>query len=46
MDQTITFIGLDVHKQSISVAVADGDLRGEARFLGNIPNTANPMTVV
>lgn len=30
------FVGLDVSKESISVAVADGQ-GGEARFLGNIP---------
>jgi transposase len=38
MKETITFVGLDVHKESISVAVADGGLRGEARFFGVIAN--------
>jgi len=28
MEKTITFVGLDVHKKSISVAVAEGGLRG------------------
>ncbi|MGQ7889826.1 IS110 family transposase [Paenibacillus sp. WC2504] len=32
------FVGLDVSKDSISVAVADTE-RGEPRFLGNIPHT-------
>ncbi|WP_189597029.1 IS110 family transposase [Paenibacillus elgii] len=32
------FVGLDVSKDSISVAVADAG-RGEPRFLGNIPHT-------
>ena len=38
MKETITFVGLDVHKESISVAVADGGLRGEARYFGAIAN--------
>ncbi len=33
-----TFIGLDVHKDSISVAAADGKRNGEVRYLGTIPN--------
>ncbi len=32
------YIGLDVHKETIAVAVADGD-GGEPAFYGNIPNT-------
>ena len=43
MEKTITFVGLDVHKKSISVAVAAGDLRGAGRFVGRIPNTPGAL---
>ena len=33
-----TFIGLDVHKASISVAVARGERGGEVRHWGSVPN--------
>ncbi len=39
MEGSIRFVGLDVHKNSISVAVADGGLRGGSRFVGTIANT-------
>jgi transposase len=42
MDQDTTFVGLDVHKASISVAVAEPD-RGEVRALGTIPNTSDAV---
>ena len=32
------FIGLDVSKLKISVAVADGERGGEVRFFGDIPS--------
>ncbi len=44
MEKTITFVGLDVHKKSISVAVAEGGLRGAARFVGTIANTPDSLT--
>ena len=39
MQQPITFIGLDVHKATIAVAVAEGGRRQPARSLGEIENT-------
>jgi transposase len=35
----ITYVGLDVHKAGIVVAVAEGGLRGEVREYGRIGNT-------
>lgn len=39
MDHTRAFVGLDVHKDTIAVAVADGQPGGEVRFWGNIENS-------
>lgn len=44
MEEIITFVGMDVHKKSISVAIAEGGSRGEARFVGVFPNTAGALT--
>ena len=38
MDNCITFVGLDVHKDTISIAVASGGNRGEVREYGRIAN--------
>lgn len=40
MADRITCVGLDVHKDGIVVAIADGGLRGEVREYGRIANTA------
>ena len=39
MGELITYIGLDVHKETIAVAVAEGGKRGEVRDRGTIKNT-------
>uniref|UniRef100_UPI001555CA47 IS110 family transposase n=1 Tax=Mangrovicoccus sp. HB161399 TaxID=2720392 RepID=UPI001555CA47 len=41
--QDSMFIGLDVHKATISVAVAAGERRGEVRHWGTIPNRAEAI---
>ena len=38
-NSTTKFIGLDVHKSTISVAIADEGQEGEVRFYGKIDNT-------
>ncbi len=39
--QNTIFVGLDVHKATISVAIAHGERGGEVRHLGTIPNRAD-----
>lgn len=39
MEKIITYVGLDVHKDTISVASAEAGLREEVREHGKIPNT-------
>jgi len=36
------YVGLDVHKETIAVSVADPD-GGEVRYLGEVPNTADSV---
>ena len=38
-----TYVGLDVHADTISVATADEGRDGELRFSGVIPNTADAV---
>ena len=43
MGDRITYVGLDVHKEGIVVAVAGGGLRGEVREYGRIANTPTAL---
>ncbi len=44
MNECITYIGLDVHKETIAVALAEGSMRGEVREYGQISNTPAALT--
>jgi len=39
MKETVKYIGLDVHKKSISIAISDKGRNGETRHYGQISNT-------
>lgn len=34
----MTYVAMDTHKNTISVAIAEGGRRGEVRFIGEIPS--------
>ncbi|GAA0313501.1 hypothetical protein GCM10009087_24720 [Sphingomonas oligophenolica] len=44
MSQLVKYVGLDVHKDTIAVAVAEDDKRSEVREHGTIANTPAAMT--
>ena len=39
MEDVSVFVGLDVHKESVAVALAEAGRQGEVRFLGAVSNT-------
>jgi transposase len=41
MKEKLRFLGLDIHAETIAVAIAEPD--GEVRSLGTIPNRAEPI---
>ena len=44
MRQSVIYVGLDVHKDTIAVAVAEDGKRAEAREHGEIANTPAALT--
>src|SRR5690242_19592107 len=43
MEQSITYVGLDVHKKTVAVALAESGKRGEVREHGQIANTPEAL---
>lgn len=43
MKRSEAFIGLDVHKETIAVAIADSGRNGEVRYWGTMPNTMHHL---
>ncbi len=43
MKRSEVFIGLDVHKETIAVAIAESGRDGEVRYWGTMPNTTHHL---
>ena len=43
MQDRIRYVGLDVHKEGIVVAIAEGGIRGAVREYGRVANTATAL---
>jgi hypothetical protein len=43
MTNSVKFVGLDLHKETISIAIADNGRTGEVRYFGTIDNTPKEL---
>lgn len=46
MNKIVKYIGMDVHKDSITIAIADDGRNGEVRIYGKIPNNLDQINKV